>query len=72
MRIYPRRPPALSERVAALHLADVILSDQEDVIDPAGGEEATYAACVAELWVLCQQLIRPFIGTYSDLYERIG
>ncbi len=53
----PRRPPALGERVAALKLADVSLSDQEDVIDPAGGEEADYAACVAELWVLCQQLI---------------
>jgi protein-tyrosine-phosphatase len=53
----PPAPPALSERVAELNLADVVLSDQEDVIDPAGGEEATYAACVAELWVLCQQLI---------------
>jgi len=53
----PPAPPALGERVAGLKLADVSLSDQEDVIDPAGGEEATYAACVAELWVLCQQLI---------------
>jgi protein-tyrosine phosphatase len=53
----PPAPPALSERVAALKLADVSLSDQEDVIDPAGGEEAAYAACVAELWVLCQQLV---------------
>ena len=53
----PPAPPALNERVAGLNLADLLLSDQEDVIDPAGGEEAAYAACVAELWVLCQQLI---------------
>ena len=53
----PPAPPALGERVAALELAEVSLSDQEDVIDPAGGEEPAYAACVAELWVLCQQLI---------------
>jgi protein-tyrosine-phosphatase len=53
----PPAPPDLGERVAGLKLADAPLSDQEDVIDPAGGEEAVYAACVAELWVLCQQLI---------------
>jgi protein-tyrosine-phosphatase len=53
----PPAPPALGARVAGRKLADVPLSDQEDVIDPAGGEEAAYAACVAELWVLCQQLI---------------
>ena len=53
----PPAPPALGERVAALKLADLSLSDQEDVIDPAGGEEAVYAACVAELWMLCQRLI---------------
>ncbi len=53
----PPGPPTLRERVAARKLADLSLSDQEDVIDPAGGEEAAYVACVAELWVLCQQLI---------------
>ncbi len=53
----PPAPPALGERVAALKLADLSLSDQEDVIDPAGGEEAVYAACVAELWMLCQRLV---------------
>jgi protein-tyrosine-phosphatase len=50
-------PPALGERVAGLRLAEVPLSDQDDVIDPAGGDEATYAACAAELWVLCQKMI---------------
>jgi protein-tyrosine-phosphatase len=43
--------------VAALELADAPLRDEDDVIDPAGGEEAVYAACVTELWELCQRLI---------------
>jgi protein-tyrosine-phosphatase len=50
-------PPPLGERVVALELADAPLSDEDDVIDPAGGDETTYAACVAELWLLCQRLI---------------
>jgi protein-tyrosine-phosphatase len=53
----PPAPPFLGTRVAALHLADAPLSDDDDVIDPAGGEEAQYDACVAELWSLCQRLI---------------
>jgi protein-tyrosine-phosphatase len=53
----PPAPPSLGERVAALALADAILSDTEDVLDPAGGEAAEYEACVNELWVLCQRLI---------------
>ena len=50
-------PPRLDVRVAALELADAPLRDEDDVIDPAGGEEAVYAACVTELWELCQRLI---------------
>jgi protein-tyrosine-phosphatase len=50
-------PPRLASRVAELHLADAPLSDADDVIDPAGGEAPEYAACVAELWSLCQTLI---------------
>jgi protein-tyrosine-phosphatase len=50
-------PPDLVHRVAALHLAEATLSDDDDVIDPAGGEEPEYAACVAELWSLSQKLI---------------
>jgi protein-tyrosine-phosphatase len=53
----PPAPPALGERLGALKLADVALFDEDDVIDPAGGDDAIYAACVAELWQLCQQLI---------------
>jgi protein-tyrosine-phosphatase len=50
-------PPSLGERVSALHLAEATLSDEDDVTDPAGRDEAVYAACVAELWDLCRRLI---------------
>jgi protein-tyrosine phosphatase len=50
-------PPALAERVAALDLADVPLSDTEDVMDPAGHDADVYAACVDELWGLCRTLV---------------
>jgi protein-tyrosine-phosphatase len=50
-------PPALGARVAALHLDTVDLDDSQDVLDPAGGEADVYAACVDELWGLCQTLI---------------
>jgi protein-tyrosine-phosphatase len=50
-------PEPLSDRVRALRLGEVELSDAEDVTDPAGRDADTYAACVAELWGLCQSLI---------------
>jgi len=50
-------PPSLPERVAALRLAETVLDDEDDVIDPAGGDDADYAACAAELWSLCRTLI---------------
>jgi protein-tyrosine-phosphatase len=50
-------PPVLDERVAALGLAAVELDDAEDVLDPAGHEADTYAACVDELWGLCRTLV---------------
>jgi protein-tyrosine-phosphatase len=53
----PPAPPALAQRVAGLRLAEAQPSNDEDVIDPAGGEDPEYVACVAELWVLCQRLI---------------
>jgi protein-tyrosine-phosphatase len=56
-RDLPPPPPAMGERLSALHLADAPLSDDDDVIDPAGRDEQVYAACVAELWELCRQLI---------------
>jgi protein-tyrosine-phosphatase len=50
-------PPPLGERVAALGLDTVELNDNEDVLDPAGHESDVYAACVDELWGLCQTLV---------------
>ena len=51
----PRRE--LGERVAALGLGEVEVSDTEDVLDPAGHEDDVYAACVDELWGLCRTLV---------------
>ena len=56
-RLLKPSPPALGERVAALGLDAVELDDAEDVLDPAGHEADVYAACVAELWGLCQALV---------------
>jgi protein-tyrosine-phosphatase len=53
----PPAPPPLDERVATLKLADAVLADEDDVLDPAGGESEVYAACATELWLLCRQLI---------------
>ena len=50
-------PPSLDERVAALGLDTVELSDSDDVLDPAGHEADVYAACVDELWELCRTLV---------------
>jgi protein-tyrosine-phosphatase len=50
-------PPELSVRLRALDLAEVTLSDDDDVTDPAGRDEEVYAACAAELWELCRQLV---------------
>jgi protein-tyrosine-phosphatase len=50
-------PPSLPARVAALKLAEAEVSDEEDVLDPAGSEGDVYGACVDELWGLCQRLI---------------
>jgi protein-tyrosine-phosphatase len=56
-RDLPAAPPALGQRVAALHLADVEVSDDEDVLDPAGHEGDFYAACADQVWGLCRQLV---------------
>jgi protein-tyrosine phosphatase len=50
-------PPGLDERVAALELAEVEVSDNEDVLDPAGYEGDVYGAVVDELWELCNRLV---------------
>jgi hypothetical protein len=43
--------------VAALDLQTVELNEDDDVLDPAGHEADVYAACVDELWGLCQRLV---------------
>jgi protein-tyrosine-phosphatase len=53
----PPGPSPLAGRVSTLGLADAPLSDAEDVIDPAGGDEEKYAECADELWELCQRLV---------------
>jgi protein-tyrosine-phosphatase len=53
----PPAPPPLATRVARLELATTVLADEDDVIDPAGGDADAYEACVKELWSLCQRLI---------------
>jgi len=48
----------LAARVAALGLEYAVLEDVDDVTDPAGHDDAAYAACAAELWSLCRALVR--------------
>jgi protein-tyrosine-phosphatase len=47
----------LTPRLAALDVAGAALDPADDVIDPAGGDEAFYVACAKELWGLCQSLV---------------
>lgn len=55
-RDLPEGPAPLADRVAALELAAVQLGPHHDVEDPAGKDEAAYAACAKELWMLCREL----------------
>ena len=50
-------PGPLDARLAALGLDTVELTDDEDVSDSAGGDEAIYIACAGELWALCRELV---------------
>jgi protein-tyrosine-phosphatase len=54
----PPGPSELPARLAGLHLADVEVSDDEDVMDPAGHDDDVYAACADELWELCRTLVK--------------
>jgi protein-tyrosine phosphatase len=47
----------LAPRLAALDLAGATLDLADDVLDPAGGDEAVYVACAKELWGLSQSLV---------------
>ncbi|MGH8986991.1 MAG: hypothetical protein ACRDXC_00135 [Acidimicrobiales bacterium] len=49
-------PERLETRVAALGLECVELDPADDVSDPAGGGDADYAACAADIWMLCREL----------------
>ncbi len=50
-------PAPLESRIAALRLEHVEPDPLEDVADPAGHDDGAYAACAAELWVLCTELL---------------
>jgi len=56
-RDLPAGSSGLPLRVAALGLDDVALTGDEDVADPAGGDEEAYVACADELFSLCQELV---------------
>ncbi len=56
-RDLPPAPPDLGDRVRALGLGGVEVSDSEDVLDPAGHDADVYEACVDELWALCGTLV---------------
>jgi protein-tyrosine-phosphatase len=50
-------PADLRMRIAALELATVELSDDQDVADPAGRDDRAYADCARELLDLCTELV---------------
>ncbi len=56
VRDLPDAPGSLADRVAQLGLATVELEADEDVLDPAGGDDVTYHDCARQLWELCQSL----------------
>jgi protein-tyrosine-phosphatase len=56
-RDLPAGPDPLADRLAALDLASLPVEPWEDVEDPAGGEDAVYVACAAELAGLCAALL---------------
>ena len=47
---------SLSERVAAMGLADVEIEGAAEVADPAGGDDATFVACADEINALIERL----------------
>lgn len=52
----PHDPRPLTERVASLRLDEVDLGEWEEVVDPGGGDTATYARCAVEVTDLVIQL----------------
>ncbi len=47
----------LAQRVAALNLADAKVPRDEEVVDPGGGEDYEFVACVREIDALMDQLL---------------
>ena len=47
---------SLATRVAELNLADVVLEDWEEVVDPGGGEAEVFIACAHEVVALVDAL----------------
>ena len=60
-RDLPAASGTLAERVASLHLADVVLEPWEDVDDPAGGEPEVFHRCAVEIHELLS-ILRPVLG----------
>ena len=50
-------PAPLRDRLAPLALADIELSEEEDVADPAGGDEQVYVECAREIHGLLTELL---------------
>jgi protein-tyrosine-phosphatase len=55
-RDLPPGPLSLSDRLAAMGLAQHPVEPWEDVEDPAGGEDEAYMSCARELAQLCAEL----------------
>ncbi|HMQ28513.1 MAG TPA: hypothetical protein PKA98_21185, partial [Acidimicrobiales bacterium] len=53
----PAAPPPLRERLATLDLALVEPHEDEDVADPAGGDEQVYVDCAREIHDLLTELL---------------
>jgi len=51
-------PAPLDERIASMSLATVELEEWEEVVDPAGGDAATFVACATEVSELVDALVR--------------
>ena len=60
-RDLPAASGTLAERVASLHLADVVLEPWEDVDDPAGGEPRCSTAARSRS-TSCSSILRPVLG----------
>ncbi len=53
---------ALIDRVNSLDLANIDIEPSEEVLDPAGGDEAVFIACADEINVMIDQLL-PLLGS---------